>query len=1345
MLRKEVPNAKRRVGVPLCPKSLEQYRFGMFMASRSARAVSCVLVLLLMSTSPFITSVSAHDSVVLSASAQHIVLEPGQSTNLTLTVMNNGSSITSYNISVDDSSLSSAWEVLNVDTSVNGVFPTWSKNTTVVVRLKDSATVADSGSFTLSASDINTGATTSLTVSATVAPYYHPNLVQQGAPLVSMKSGSTVNLTFSATNLGTVTDTLLLDVEVEPDLASWWANYSNGSSGGSGNNSTSQSIQIMMYGNSYTSTNNLASLSESILDAEGYNSTVTALTSGGMRLPQHWQNVATSGHQWNTTLQNTNWDFVLLQDQSQVPSFPTSDTMWQESKNASVNLSRAIEDAGSEAFLFMTWGYRAGDSLNSFNNNFSSMQERLQEGYLRYAENISSAGHAVWIAPVGLAFKAIHDEVVMQGDDPTISGNLFFDLYSSDGSHPSLAGSYLAACVIQASMTGENCVGSSDTVNLNSSTKLRLQQAADDTVFNQTAGMSYYPWENAGVTGFGLGSSIPSGWLVQWNSTELTQVAAGESHDVTLTVTIPSNALPDFYGYRLTIASTGGNITSSTILVVEVEAEPALSIAFLEQSLDFLPKGSTTTSVQVTNTGNAALDIAWEIAVATATVCTASMVDAMTTNLIPTGVVDVEVLIVIDASADSSDTCELTLTANIDEGEASVILEEFDFSVTIDELVDFSLSGPAAEQELLPLEGSTYELRIYNNGSDAAMFYLDVAASEVLQTQLLSASGVLVAPSEVGIWSVHTVSDPDFAGAISQEFSASYGGQTSTLSVDILVLEVDDFRIDPPVDDRVLIEPGTNALFAIEVENTGTSELQLTPRISGLPVGINAQFSNSTIILSPSQTKSLEMNFSATSSAPPSSTTVTLYLEHVGGSHSVEFDIIIIEKTEILVHAVQSRLIANPNDMTSMSIEVTNIGTKADVFVIDWSTTSAGSWFEFTISPTTFQLNSGQTQTVLIGVQERQQGAPSEGITYTFAALSTSDDSIVDTKNILVLPVLADADVVIYTDVDSAKPGEQVFGSVIITNTGTAEDTFTITTVGTDCGLDASVTLQAGLSSNSLGWSCILANDAAAGQHAIMFRVVSAIRSNVAIEQAMIYTVEADWPGEHLVELTFESTQISLGFDSSTSVVLSLQNLANTEVTGSLQVLGEDTGLLVLTWLRLSDSVATNQYTLSPGSSVEFKLTLTSNSAHAASAEVVVRATSSGGGVVTADQSAPLDVTIQGPALPPNGLALPFGMALSPTTSFALIGLGWLIAILAVQRLRSRVPVSAEKSEEETVAEEDEQEEEPAQLGYNECRLDGEHKVICPTCTSRLGVPRGSEPPFRFTCPKCGNKIRVVN
>ena len=375
------------------------------MSSRPARAVACVLVLLMLSLSPLIGSASAHDSILVSTDMQHVVLEPGQNINVTLAVENNGSSIETYNLSVDTSSLAAYWHVLPLDETVDNVIPTQSKNATIVVRLDEGATVADSGSFTVTITEPDNSVSTSLTVLVSVAPAYHPSLTTSQTDPFTMASGASTTLAFAAHNLGTVTDTLLLDVEVEPDLSGWWANQSNNSG------TASPSMSLLMYGNSYTGFNNLGSLVESVVDADGYNGSVTALTGGGLMLSDHWQNVNTSGHQWNTTLRSQTSDYVVLQDQSQVPSLPSSDSYWQESKNASVLLSSEIEAEGAETVLFMTWGRRSGESpnqwhqYNDINQNFTDMQERLTEGYTRYAENITSAETRRGLHRLGLRSK----------------------------------------------------------------------------------------------------------------------------------------------------------------------------------------------------------------------------------------------------------------------------------------------------------------------------------------------------------------------------------------------------------------------------------------------------------------------------------------------------------------------------------------------------------------------------------------------------------------------------------------------------------------------------------------------------------------------------------------------------------------------------------------------------------------------------------------------------------------------------------------------------------------------------------------------------------------------------
>ena len=85
-----------------------------------------------------------------------------------------------------------------------------------------------------------------------------------------------------------------------------------------------------------------------------------------------------------------------------------------------------------------------------------------------------------------------------------------------------------------------------------------------------------------------------------------------------------------------------------------------------------------------------------------------------------------------------------------------------------------------------------------------------------------------------------------------------------------------------------------------------------------------------------------------------------------------------------------------------------------------------------------------------------------------------------------------------------------------------------------------------------------------------------------------------------------------------------------------------------------------------------------------------------------------------------------------------------MLAIVAIQLLRRRPAKSSLDDGDEDGSADAEEEKDLPELGYNECRLDGESKVNCPSCDARLGVPRGSTPPFRFTCPQCGSKIRVV-
>jgi hypothetical protein len=102
--------------------------------------------------------------------------------------------------------------------------------------------------------------------------------------------------------------------------------------------------------------------------------------------------------------------------------------------------------------------------------------------------------------------------------------------------------------------------------------------------------------------------------------------------------------------------------------------------------------------------------------------------------------------------------------------------------------------------------------------------------------------------------------------------------------------------------------------------------------------------------------------------------------------------------------------------------------------------------------------------------------------------------------------------------------------------------------------------------------------------------------------------------------------------------------------------------------------------------------------------------------------------------MPPDGLNLGL-LELNNKNSLMLLATGWIMSLLLLAYIRLF---------RKTAVLEEEEEEEEIPLGPNEVRIDEYNKVTCCSCEARLGVPEDSEPPFRFTCPKCDTRIRVV-
>jgi len=86
------------------------------------------------------------------------------------------------------------------------------------------------------------------------------------------------------------------------------------------------------------------------------------------------------------------------------------------------------------------------------------------------------------VAPIGLAWKESMD------NDP----DSLINLYSMDNSHPSLAGSYLTACVMYATMFQKSPEGSIYLGGLPEGQVIYLQQIANNVVLNGSYNFSFY-------------------------------------------------------------------------------------------------------------------------------------------------------------------------------------------------------------------------------------------------------------------------------------------------------------------------------------------------------------------------------------------------------------------------------------------------------------------------------------------------------------------------------------------------------------------------------------------------------------------------------------------------------------------------------------------------------------------------------------------------------------------------------------------------------------------------------------------------------------------------------------
>ncbi len=224
--------------------------------------------------------------------------------------------------------------------------------------------------------------------------------------------------------------------------------------------------KILFLGNSYTYVNDLPQMLLLAANSTGDSIIFDSNTPGGYTLQGHYNNATSL-----SKIAMGKWDFVVLQDQSQLPSFPDADVEnsvypFAKKLDSLINLKNPC----AETIFYMTWGRKNGDASNCVYwppvCTYSGMDSLLN---LRY--RIMADSNNAILSPVGAVWNFIRKNY----------SNI--ELYSSDESHPSVAGTFAAACSFYTVIFRKDPTKILFNGNLNAADAAKIKLAAKTVVF----------------------------------------------------------------------------------------------------------------------------------------------------------------------------------------------------------------------------------------------------------------------------------------------------------------------------------------------------------------------------------------------------------------------------------------------------------------------------------------------------------------------------------------------------------------------------------------------------------------------------------------------------------------------------------------------------------------------------------------------------------------------------------------------------------------------------------------------------------------------------------------------
>jgi len=240
---------------------------------------------------------------------------------------------------------------------------------------------------------------------------------------------------------------------------------------------------VLFIGNSYTNVNNLPRIVSKLASAGKKSIVVQAIAEPNATLLSEAPSAEAAIRRKVAA-----WNVVVLQEQSEVPALAR---LREERMYPAVRrLIKLAKGVGAEPMLYLTPARRLGWPESGF-NGYQSMQVAVEQGYLDIARELNAS-----VAPAGVAWMAARER------------SKSLNLWQQDGSHPTVLGCYLTACVFYAAIFRKPVTKLSYHATLPSRLALELQAMATKVVLDSP---TEWTWRREMAYESGAGGGVDYG------------------------------------------------------------------------------------------------------------------------------------------------------------------------------------------------------------------------------------------------------------------------------------------------------------------------------------------------------------------------------------------------------------------------------------------------------------------------------------------------------------------------------------------------------------------------------------------------------------------------------------------------------------------------------------------------------------------------------------------------------------------------------------------------------------------------------------------------------------------